>query len=99
LIYQIEKSLRDLGDKAPAADRSRVDDKIKSLREAMTGDDAGRIRRAMDELQQAAVTIGQAMYGQAGAGGQPQAGHTPGGNGQHGQDEGENVVEGEFRQV
>ncbi|MBN1890283.1 MAG: molecular chaperone DnaK [Thermoflexales bacterium] len=115
LIYQIEKSLRDLGDKAPAADRSRVEDKIKSLREAMAGDDAGRIRRAMDEVQQAAVTIGQAMYGsagpQAGAGaqpgpgpqpgmeGQPYGGYAPGGNGQQSRDEGENVVEGEFRQM
>jgi molecular chaperone DnaK len=107
LIYQIEKSMRDLGDKVPAADRGRVEDKIKSLREAMASDDAGRIRRAMDEVQQAAVTIGQAMYGQAdaqagpqpGMGGEPYSGHTPGGNGQEGRDEGENVVEGEFRQM
>ncbi len=110
LVYQLEKSLRDLGDKVQPADRSRVEDKLKALKEAMQSDDAGRIRRAMDEAQQAAVAIGQAMYGQPGAGGQPDAGPQPdmggqpytgytGGNGQNRRDEGENVVEGEFSQM
>lgn len=103
VIYQTEKILRDVGDKAPAADRSRAEDKLKALKEAMQSDDAGRIRRAIDELQQAAMAIGQAMYGAGGqpgaGGGQPYAGYTPGGNGQSHRDEGETVVDGEFRQV
>ncbi len=110
VIYQTEKMLRELGDKVSAADRSRVEDKIKTLKDVMQGDDAGRIRRAIDEVQQAAMVIGQAMYGGPqqgmggqpygyGAGGQPYTGYAPGGNGQHGREEGEGVVEGEYRQV
>jgi molecular chaperone DnaK len=106
-VYQTEKILRDLGDKVSAADRSRVEEKIKALKDAMQSDDAGRIRREINELQQAAMVIGQAMYGQQGPqpgmGGQPFGGYAgggaPGGNGQSRRDEGENVVEGEYRQV
>ena len=103
LIYQVEKSLRELGDKVPAADRGRVEDKIKSLREVMSGDDAGRIRRTMDELQQAAVAIGQAMYAQQqAASGGAQAGPGAGPQGGPGAGPGagdEEVVEGEFHEV
>ncbi len=93
LIYSVEKSLRQLGDKVPEADRKAVEDKIAELKRAMEGDDVARIRRAMEELKEASYTISQQLYGQ------PQ--YRPGGEGgpEEGREGDEGVVEGEFREV
>jgi molecular chaperone DnaK len=108
MIYQTEKMLRELGDQVSASDRQRIESVMEDLRKAKDGDDAGRIRQLIEQLQQASYAIGQQMYAQqqaagpaAGAGpagpGGPQApgGARPSGNGR---DEDE-VVEGEFHEV
>jgi molecular chaperone DnaK len=93
LIYQTEKTLRELGDRLPQADRSNIQNKIQELREVMQKDDIATIRRQSEDLQNAFHAISQQMYAQ-------QAPET-GGNG-HGpttpEEEGE-VVEGEFREA
>jgi molecular chaperone DnaK len=104
LIYQMEKTLRDLSDKVSASDRGRIEQIIGDLKQAKEGDDAARIRQLIDQLQQASQAVGQAMYAQqqasgpqagpTGFGGGPGAGPAPG-NG-HGEEE---VVEGEFHEV
>jgi len=94
MIYQAEKSLRDLGDRASASDRSKVESQINALKEAMKGDDVSRIRAQIAELQQAIMALGQAMYGGAGTTGTGR----PGGNG-HGEPRGEDVVEGEYQKM
>ena len=96
MIYQAEKSLRDLGDKVSASDRSRIESQINALKETMKGDDASRIRAQISELQQAMMVLGQAMYGTPGAG--PSGSGRPGGNG-HGEPRGEDVVEGEYQKM
>jgi len=112
LIYQMEKTMRELGDKVSASDRGRVESIIQDLKQAKEGDDAARIRQLIEQLQQASQAIGQAMYeqqtaAQQQAAGGPQAGPTgfgggpgtaPGaGPGPSGGDE--DVVEGEFHEV
>jgi molecular chaperone DnaK len=97
LSYQMEKSLREMGDKVPAADRQAIEAKIAEVRRVKDGDDVNRIRQAMEELKQASYAMSQQMYGQA----QPQYGQ-PGGNGgepRQGSGEDEDVVEGEFHAV
>jgi molecular chaperone DnaK len=103
LIYQMEKSLRDLGDQVSASDRQRIEDIIEELKQAKDSDDKTRIERLIEQLQQASQAIGQAMYAQqqAAAGG-AQAG--PGAGAQAGPSAGpsagdEEVVEGEFHEV
>jgi molecular chaperone DnaK len=93
--YQMEKTLRELGDKVSDTDRRAIEGKIGELRQAMQSDDVARIRRVMEELKQASYAMSQQMYDQ------PQAQYQPGGNGGPGTtgpvDEG--VVEGEFREM
>ncbi len=91
VIYQAEKSLRELGDKVSGGDRQPIEAKIAELKSAMNGDDASRIRQLIDELRQATLAVGQAMYQTPQSGGSTQPGH--------GRPEGEDIVEGEFRQV
>src|SRR5437870_4385365 len=62
--YQMEKSLRDLGDKVPADTKKDVEEKIATLRETLKTDDTQRIKTAMDELRTSAQKIGELMYKQ-----------------------------------
>jgi molecular chaperone DnaK len=100
LAYQIEKTLRDLGDKVDGATRGDLEAKINDVREAIKTDDVTRIKRTMEALQQASMKLGEAMYA-----GQPGAapGAAPGSNGTGGAEgsgEGEgDVVEGEFTEA
>jgi molecular chaperone DnaK len=105
LIYQMEKSLRELGDQVSASDRGRIEGIIEDLKQAKDTDDKNRIESLIEQLQQASQAIGQAMYAQqqaaaggaqAGPGAGPQAG---GGAGPNGDEEEEEVVEGEFHEV
>ncbi len=90
LIYQVEKSLKGLGDQVPAADRSRVEAQIRDLRAAIEGEDPVRIRKGAEALQQVANALGQqAAARQSGRG----PGGTPGGTGA------DDVVEGEFTEA
>jgi len=95
LAYQAEKALRDLGDKVPAGDRQKIEGKLSELREALKGDDASRIKRLSEEVQQATYALSQQMYAQQGGGAGPSA---PGSSNGGGKPEGE-VIEGEFREA
>ena len=73
--YQAEKQLKDLGDKVPEADKTRVEGLIKDLREAVNqkNDDYAsaypteRIKSLTEELQKALMEVGSAVYSQASA--------------------------------
>ncbi len=92
VAYQAEKALRELGDKVPASDREKIEASVKSLREAIKGEDVQKIRRLTEEVQQASYALGQQLYAQ-------QAKATPGG-GPSGDGGGQgDVVEGEFREA
>ncbi len=100
VAYQTEKTLDELGDKVPAAEKENIEAKIKALREVMNGEDTAKIKSQTEELQQAFHALSQQLYAQ-----QQQAAGTEGaptGNGHSGaadgEDEGE-VVEGEFREM
>jgi len=100
LAYQTEKTLRELGDKVPANERTNIEGKVKDLREALKSEDTAHIKKLSEELQQAFYAISQQLYQQ----GQPGAG-TPGGNG-HGPTAGpqqpptdEGVVDGQFTEA
>ncbi|MCB9077932.1 MAG: molecular chaperone DnaK [Anaerolineaceae bacterium] len=96
LVYQSEKTLRDLGDKVDATMKAEVESKITDVKKALEGDDKARIVSASEALQQALSAIGQAAYQQQSQGQPPQP-HTNG-SGSHTEksSDDENVVEGEF---
>ncbi|TES89286.1 MAG: molecular chaperone DnaK [Desulfobacteraceae bacterium] len=73
LIYQTEKSIKDLGDKVDAATTSKVEAAIEPLKKAMEGDDTEEIKRLSEELTQAAHKLAEAMYQQASQTDQQQA--------------------------
>jgi molecular chaperone DnaK len=68
LAYQAEKQIQDLGDKVPAADKTKVEGLVKDLRDAISKEDDERIKKIMPELQQALFAVGSNIYQQAGGG-------------------------------
>ncbi len=89
LIYQTEKTLKDLGDKVSPDDKANVEVELNHLKEVVKGDDAEAIKAASEKLSQAFYAISQKMYqqnpGAAGPGGfdpNQDGGANPGTDGQ-----------------
>lgn len=101
LIYTVEKTMRELGERLADNDRQQIEELVSNLREATQTDDITRIRNLTEQLQQATHALSQQMY-QAGEGaGGPQPGTGPqqdGGPSQNGEED-EDVVEGEFQEM
>ncbi len=94
LAYQVDRQLKDLGDKIPVHEKARAEQLLGDLRAALKENaPVDRIRSLQSDLQQAAYSLSQAAYGQAG--GTP--GGAPGGGGAAPQG-GEDVVDAEFEE-
>jgi len=90
--YQVEKAVKEMGDKIPADKRDAITAKIGELRTALTGEDSGRIRKLTEELQQLYGTAAQsAQAAQQGQPGPESAGPQQSSGGSDG-----DVVDGEF---
>jgi molecular chaperone DnaK len=81
LVYQTEKSLKELGDKLGASDRQVIEERVKELKEALKSEDVQRIKRGTEALSQASHKLAEEVYkkkGQdAGAKGQEQTAERP----------------------
>jgi molecular chaperone DnaK len=100
MAYQTEKLMNELGERVPQGMREDLHNKVGELRQAIQGDDTGRIRRAIDDLQNAANALqAQAQATTAQGQGQTQQGGPTGDNPQGGTGEGGDVVEGEFHEA
>jgi molecular chaperone DnaK len=67
LIYQTEKTLRDLGDKVDEASRQRITDQVEALRNALQSDDNTAIQAAFNALETESHAISQKLYEQVNA--------------------------------
>ena len=65
LVYSTERLIKDLGDKLPGEEKSKVESAITSVKSALEGDDTDRIKSTTDELQQASYALSEIMYKQA----------------------------------
>ncbi|MBO5376884.1 MAG: molecular chaperone DnaK, partial [Ruminiclostridium sp.] len=67
MVYQIEKSMNEFGDKVTDADKAAVTPKLDALKEALKGTDIEAIKTAKDELQKAFYDIAGRIYQEQGA--------------------------------
>ena len=96
--YQAEKMLREQGDKMPEQLRTQLAEKSSAVKRALDANDTEGMKTALEELQQAMMAVGQAVYG-AGEGAAPSEPSEPGANGQGGPGSPSGTVEGEYREV
>jgi molecular chaperone DnaK len=95
LIYSVEKSLKDYGDKVSEDEKQKINDaleKCKNLKD--TTDDPAELKKAIEELTAASHKIAEEMY-KAGAADAQQSAGEQAGTGET-QKEKEDVVEAEF---
>ena len=82
MIYQTEKTLKEMGDKVNAADKQRIEEAVAALKKSLEAGDTADIKAKTEALQQAAYKIAEEMYkqqgAQAGAAGAAGAGATGG---------------------
>jgi len=96
VIFQLEKLLKESGDKMKAEDKAQLEAKLAELKKAKEGDDLENLRQQMTEINQLAQTIGASMYQQS-AGANPDANSGPEDN--HGGDNpNSGPVEGEIEE-
>ena len=62
LVFQTEKSLKDLGDKVDNKEKSEAEDLIKDLREALDKNDLDDIKAKKDKLQEKAMALATKVY-------------------------------------
>jgi molecular chaperone DnaK len=106
LVYQTEKTLRELGERVPQSERQNIERLVSDLQGSVKGEDVAVIQRASTDLQNAFYALSQQMAASqnevAGSGGNGNGRHpTQPGNGQANppqENEGE-VIEGSFRDL
>jgi molecular chaperone DnaK len=98
MVNQVEKTLKEAGDKVSAQDKGEAEAAIAAAKSALEGGDAEAVKAAGERLSQSAMKLGEAMYkaqaeaaAQAGAGA-AQPGPEAGPNG-------EKIVDAEFEEV
>ncbi len=104
MVYQIEKMLRESGDKISGSDRGDVENALGDAKKALESNDKAQMDRARENLTKASHKLAEQMYkaaqpaggAQAGPGPSAGAGPQPGGEGQK-KDEG--VIDAEYVDV
>lgn len=95
LSYQAEKQLKELGDKVPEGDKTKIEGMITELREAITQEDDEKIKTLTTDLQQALFAVGSSIYQQAG-GAAPEDGGPSAGGGSTPPSGGDDVIDADF---
>jgi molecular chaperone DnaK len=75
LAYTTEKQLKEHGDKVSGDIRGNIESSLNNLKDALKSEDADRIKKTMEALQQASFKLGEEIYKSAGV--QPGAGAGP----------------------
>ena len=76
--YQLEKLIKEQGDKLGDADKSSLEAAIAKVREAANGEDADEIKSAIEELETASHAMSEALYKSAAEGEAASAAGAPG---------------------
>jgi molecular chaperone DnaK len=62
MVFQTEKAIKDLGDKADKKDVEAAEDLIKDLKEALESDDIDKIKEEKEKLQEKAMALSAKVY-------------------------------------
>ena len=94
MAHDAEKALNEYGDKVAQSDRSAIESAVASLRTALQGEDVEAIKARTNDLMQAQMKLGEAMYKAQQASGAPGEGGA-----EAGAEAKDDVIDAEFREV
>jgi molecular chaperone DnaK len=95
LVHQVEKNLKEHGDKVGAQEKGEAEAAVAAAKSALEGSDTEALQQASERLSQAAMKIGEAMY-KAESAAASAGGGEAGPQAQQGDDK---VVDAEFEEV
>ena len=102
LLYSTEKTMVELGDKLPEADKEKITAVSEQLRKSLEGDDPEAIRSDIEALTQASHKLAELLYSQASA--NPSGSDQPGddqnqGGGSGSKQDDDNIVDADYEEV
>ncbi|MCI8869929.1 MAG: molecular chaperone DnaK [Lawsonibacter sp.] len=97
--FRVERTLEELGDKVPAAEKGALEAALNRLKEALKGSDTQAIKAATEEVNKAFAALGEKVYGQQAGGPGPDMGGAGFAGGQPGPDGGPDVVDADYEVV
>ena len=102
LLYSTEKTMGELGDKLPEADKEKITAVSEQLRKSLEGDDPEAIRSDIEALTQASHKLAELLYSQASA--NPSGSDQPGddqnqGGGSGSKQDDDNIVDADYEEV
>ncbi|SNX55237.1 molecular chaperone DnaK [Thermoanaerobacterium sp. RBIITD] len=98
LIYQTEKTMKDLGDKMTQQEKDDINKEIANVRKTLEGNDIDAIKNATEKLSQAFYSVSSRIYQQAGGSGQSaNASQTGGNTGNNGGTNKDNVYDADYK--
>ena len=62
LVFQVEKNIKEHGDKISAEDKSKIESDLKDLKEAIEKNDLEAMKQKTQDLTQSSMKMGEAMY-------------------------------------
>ena len=62
LVFQVEKNLKEYGEKINADDKSKIESDLKDLKEAVEKNDLDAMKQKTQDLTQSSMKMGEAMY-------------------------------------
>jgi len=98
MVHSVEQMLKDLGEKVPVEERSKVESALGDLKSVLKGDDKDKIEKKLEALMQASSNIAQQAYSAEGAAGAGAAGGAAGAEASATNDRGD-VLDAEFEEV
>ncbi len=100
LLYGTEKNLQEHGDKIPEEEKTKIQEAIDGMKQAMEGDDVEAIKAAMQTLTTASHKLAEEMYKKTAAEtGNAEDGANPNDEATNGTQQDEKVVDAEFEEV
>ena len=99
LVFQVEKNLKEHGDKIAAEDKSKIESDLKDLKEAIEKNDLEAMKQKTQDLTQSSMKMGEAMYKDQQAAGGAAGAEQPQSDNQQEAPKDDDVIDADYEEV
>ena len=99
LVFQVEKNLKEHGDKIAAEDKSKIESDLKDLKDAIEKNDLEAMKQKTQDLTQSSMKMGEAMYTDQQAAGGAAGAEQPQSDNQQEAPKDDDVIDADYEEV
>ena len=99
LVFQVEKNLKEHGDKIAAEDKSKIESDLKDLKDAIEKNDLETMKQKTQDLTQSSMKMGEAMYKDQQAAGGAAGAEQPQSDNQQEAPKDDDVIDADYEEV